>query len=112
MSEPHHAAQLDELWTRVLDAWDDDKSHAALLEFALRAQALPAVAARYRQLVEDPAKGPRARQKLDAVAAAATNMLFSTRTARGRVPPSITLSAFATCALLLAWLAWALWKAH
>jgi len=113
MSEPGEGAELDGLWACVLGAWDDDESHGALLEFALRVQALPAVAARYRMLVDDPAKGQRARQKLDALAAAATNMLLSTRTPRSRgVPVSITLSAGATCALLLAWLAWALWRGH
>jgi len=104
---------MDALWAGVLGAWDDDESHAALLDFAFRAQALPAVAARYRTLVDDPGKGQRARQKLEALATTATNMLLSTRTPRSRgIPLSITLSAGATCALLLAWLAWALWRAH
>lgn len=114
MDEPADDPALDELWRRVLDAWDDEKRHAALLEVALRTQALAAVAARYRSLVGDPEKGARARQKLEGVATAATNLLFSTRTPRAprRVPISITLSAFGTCALLLIWLAWALWGAH
>jgi hypothetical protein len=111
MAEPPGDPALDELWKRVLEAWDDDERHGALVELALRTQALAAIAARYRTLVDDPEKGARARQKLEGVATAATSLLFSTRTPRAprRVPISITLSAFGTCALLLVWLAWALW---
>jgi hypothetical protein len=114
MAEAVGDPALDELWRRVLEAWNDEKRHGALLELALRTQALAAVAARYRTLVDDPEKGARARQKLEGVATAATNLLFSTRTprARRRVPIPITLSAFATCALLLVWLVWALWGAR
>ena len=110
MPEPGGEAGLEELWARVLDAWDDDGSHAALLEFAVRTHALPAIASRYRSLVDEPDKSERARKKLDSVAAAATSMMLATRTPRAaRIPRSITLSALATCGVLLAWLAWALW---
>ena len=44
-------AILDALWARVLEAWDDDKPHHALLEYALRAQKLPEVAGRYGNMV-------------------------------------------------------------
>ena len=37
---------LEALWERALAAWDDDKPHAALLDHAPRAQALPALAGR------------------------------------------------------------------
>lgn len=104
---------LEALWKRVLDAWDDDKAHGALLEHAVRAQALPEVAARYRQLAGDPLRGARAKQKLDAIVVAATQMLLATKTPRpGKTPLPITLSAFAVCFLLLAWLAYALWGRH
>lgn len=113
MVDPAEDAVLEELWARVLDAWDDDKSHGVLLEFAARTQTLAAIAARYRTIADDPARGERARLKLQAIATAATDVMLSTRTPRARrVPPSITLTAFATCALLLAWLAWALWSGH
>ena len=103
-------AVFEALWKRVLDAWDDDRAHAALLEHAVRAQALPELAGRYRALADDPAKGPLAKKKLDAIVVAATNLLFSTKTPPpGRVPLPITLSAFGVCAALLGWLAWALW---
>jgi hypothetical protein len=29
---------LEALWKRVLEAWDDDKTHAALLDHAMRSQ--------------------------------------------------------------------------
>jgi hypothetical protein len=104
---------LDALWKRVLDAWDDDRPHAALLEHALRAQALPVVAGRYRGLTADAVRGTRAKEKLDAVVVAATQMLLSTKTPKpGKTPLPITLSAVAVCLLLLGWLALALLGRH
>jgi len=101
-------AVLDALWKRVLDAWDDDRTHAALLDHALRAERLPDIAGRYRALADDPDKGPVAKKKLDGIVLAATQMLMSMRTPKpGKVPLPITLSAFGICALLLLWLAWA-----
>ncbi len=104
---------LDALWERVLEAWDDERPHGALLEHAVRTQALPEVAARYRRLTDDPARGARAKQRLGAIVVAATQMLLSTKTPKpGKTPLPITLSAFAVALLLLAWLAYALWGRH
>jgi hypothetical protein len=106
-------AVLDALWKRVLDAWDDDKTHAALLDHALRSQRLPDIAGRYRALVGDPDKGALAKKKLDAIVIAATQMLMSMKTPKsGKVPLPITLSAFGICAVLLLWLAWAVFGRH
>jgi hypothetical protein len=102
---------LEALWKRVLEAWDDDRTHTALIEHAVREQQLPEIAGRYRALAEDPDKGALAKKKLDAIVLAATQMLLSMKTPRsGKVPLPITLSAVGVCALLLAWLAWALLK--
>ena len=62
-------------------------------------------------LVEDPEKGAVAKKKLDAIVLAATQMLMAMKTPKpGKgVPIPITLSAFGVCAVLLAWLGWALW---
>jgi hypothetical protein len=101
---------LESLWERALAAWEDDRAHAAVLEYALRTQALPQVAGRYRALVGDPEHGGRAQKRLDALVAAATATLFATKTPRPeKIPLPITLSAFGVCAVLLGWLAWALW---
>jgi hypothetical protein len=101
---------LDALWKRVLEAWDDNATHAALLDYAVRAQALPEIAGRYRALVDDPQRGPVAKKKLDGIVVAATQMLMSMKTPNpGKVPLPITLTAFAVCALMLGWLALALW---
>ncbi|MDP9002257.1 MAG: hypothetical protein M3O46_19360 [Myxococcota bacterium] len=101
---------LDALWMRVLERWDDEHLHAALLELALGTQALPEIAGRYRALVDDPEKGEVAKKKVDAIVIAATQMLMSMRTPKpGKVPLPITLSAFAICMVTLSWLAFALW---
>jgi hypothetical protein len=107
-SPANHA--LDALWQRVLKAWDDDKVHEAVMQYGLRTQSLPELAGRYRQLLDDPGKGARARARIDALVALVTAELAAMKTPRaGRVPVAITLSAFGACALLLGWLGWMLW---
>jgi hypothetical protein len=101
---------LEALWERALAAWDDEKPHAALLEHALRAQALPDLAGRYRALMGDPQRGPAAKKRLDLIVVTATQSLMAMKTPKpARIPLAITLSAFGVCFLLLGWLAWALW---
>jgi hypothetical protein len=110
--EPRDAV-LEALWKRVTEAWDDEKTHGALIEHAMREHRLPEVAGRYRALADDPEKGALAKKKLDAVVLAATQMLLAMKTPKpGKVPVPITLTAFAVSALLLAWLGWALWGHH
>lgn len=104
---------LEALWKRLLEAWDDDKTHAALLDHAIRSQQLPEIAGRYRALSEDSEKGALAKKKLDAIVVAATQMLMSMKTPKpGKTPLPITLSAAGVAALLLGWLAWELWGPH
>ena len=103
-------AILDSLWSRVLEAWDDDKPHHALLEYALRAQKLPEVAGRYRAVKEtEPEKAVRAQKKLDGIVIAATQMLMAMKSPpdRFKLPPAITATFFAVSMLLLAWLGYA-----
>jgi hypothetical protein len=88
-------AGFEALWQRVLDDWDDDKPHAALIEFALRTEQLPEAASRYRALKNDPARAARAQKRLDAIVVAATALMMSMKTPpRTKVPLPITLSAF------------------
>jgi hypothetical protein len=111
---------LEALWTRVIEAWDDERPHAALLEHAIRAQRLPVIAARYRRLADDRdgdgKKAGIAKKQLDAIVERATDALLSIRMPRppkgGATPLPITLSAFGVCLFLLAWLAYAIWGRH
>jgi hypothetical protein len=101
---------LEALWERVSAAWDDEKPHAALLDHALRTQALPELAGRYRSLIDDPERGPTAKKKLDLIVLTATQSLLAMKTPPpAKIPLAITLSAFGVCFLLLAWLGWAIW---
>jgi hypothetical protein len=103
-------AVLEALWARVIERWDDDAAHGAVLDHAVRTHALPDLAGRYRALVDDAERGPVAKKKLDGIVLAATNMLWAMKSPEpGKVPISITLSAFAVCAFLLMLLAWAMW---
>jgi hypothetical protein len=101
---------LDALWGRVLEAWDDDKPHHALLDYALRAQQLPEVAGRYRAIKEkDAEKAARAQKKLDGIVIAATQMMMAMKSPpdRFKVPPAMTATVFAVSLLLVFWLAYA-----
>lgn len=98
---------LDALWKRVLEAWDEDKPHQALLEYALRAQKLPDVAGRYRAIKEsDPEKATRAQKKIDGIVIAATQLLMATKSApeQYKMSPTTTALLFAATLLFLAWL--------
>jgi hypothetical protein len=100
---------LETLWKQVLETWDEDKRHAALLDYALRGGHLPEVAGRYRALKEDPEKGKRAQRQLDAIVLSATQMMLAMKSPeRVRPPASITLSAVGVCVALLGLLAYAL----
>jgi len=99
---------FETLWGRVLEAWDDDKPHAALLEYALKHERLPDAAGRYRALKDDPAKGERAKKKLDGIVVAATQMMLAMKSppARMKVPWQITLTAFLMMAFILVMIAY------
>lgn len=100
-------AVFDALWKRVIAAWDDDKPHQLALSYALEHEMLPEIAGRYRKLVEDPDRGPRAKKKLDAIVVAATQMLMATKTApRQSVPWQWTASAAVFFIVVVAFLAY------
>ncbi len=104
-------AALETLWARVLESWDDDKRHGAVLEYALHANRLPDLGGRYRALKDDPEKGERAKKQIDAIVAAATQMMLAMKTPkRTKPPPGMVLSVAGICVVLLAWLAYALWR--
>lgn len=97
---------FEALWTRALEAWDDEKVHAALLEHALRQEALPTLASRYRALLADEAKGTLAKKRIDALVAAATQMLFAVRTPKPQgIPWPVTAAAGVISLGLLLWVA-------
>jgi hypothetical protein len=106
---------VDPLWDRVLAAWDDDKVHSALIEFAVRTENLPDVAGRYRELKDDPEKGERAKKQLNAIVVAATQMMLATKATRPETikPPWwMTASAAGVCFFLLMLLMYALLRRH
>lgn len=106
-------AVFESLWTRVLEAWDDDKPHAALLDHAVRTQSLPTLAGRYKSLVSDPTRGARAQQRLDALVAAAIAMLESTKMPEiTGTPRSWTLSVAVACLLAIAYVVYRVTSLH
>jgi hypothetical protein len=102
---------FEALWLRVLEAWDDEKTHSAALEYALHAERLPVLAGRYRALKEDPTKGERAQKRLEAIVLAATALMMSMKSPREtKVPLPITLSAVGIFLLAFVFLLYAMWK--
>ena len=106
---------LDALWSRVLEAWDDDKPHQALLEYAIREQKLPDTAGLYRALKDsDPEKAARAQKKLDGIVIAVTQMLMAMKspTERTGVPRSLTITVGVVMVIFLVWLLYAVLHRH
>ncbi len=97
------------LWNRVLEAWDEEKPHQAILQHALDKQMLPELAGRYRGLTEDPEKGARAKKKMDGIVVAATQMLLAMKTpAPTKTPWQWTAFAGITFVVVIGWLAYAM----
>ena len=104
---------FEALWSKVLSSWDDEKTHGALLEYAVSNERLPDAAGRYRALKDDPVKGELATKRLDAIVFAATQLMMSMKTpANAKVPASITLSVFGICLFLIAWVGYAMYGRH
>jgi hypothetical protein len=106
-------AIFEALWKRTVEAWDDDKVHAAILQHALRSERLPDLAGRYRALKDDPEKGARATKKIDGIVVAATQMLMATKTP----PPTKTpwqwnAAAVLMFAIVCGWLFYQLFLPH
>jgi len=100
-------AIMESLWKRVIEAWDDDKPHQAALAYALQTERLPDLAGRYRALLEDAEKGPRAKKKIDGIVVAATQLLMATKTPpREKIPWQWTASVAVACVLVIAFLAY------
>jgi hypothetical protein len=99
--------ELETLWKRVIDHWDDPESHGAFLEFCQREQLLADAAARYRGMANDRERGPDAEKKLKGVAILALQSLEANRA--HDLPPTLprwfstgSIMLFVTIALYMA----------
>ena len=106
-------AIFETLWKRALEAWDDDKPHAALLTYALDSDRLPDLAGRYRALFDDEEKGPRAKKKIDGIVVAATQLMMATKTPpRTKTPWQWTASVAVVMVLVVGFLAYKILLHH
>ncbi len=107
-------ALFEVLWTRCLEAWDDDKPHAALLEHALRTESLPELAGRYRAIKEEGGeRAVRAQKKIDGIVISATQLLMATKTPPRTKPPwQWTAAAAIIFAIVCAFLFYQLFIPH
>jgi len=101
---------FDALWAKVLGAWDDDKAHSTVLDYAVQKEKLPDLAGRYRALKGDPTKADRAQKRLDAIILAATQLMMSMKTTpTTTVPLPITLTMFGIFLFAVGFVAYAMW---
>lgn len=98
---------FDTLWSRVEEAWDDDKTHTAILEYAMRKEMLPALAGRYRKVKDEGSdRSPRAEKKIQAIVIALTNVMMAHKTPpRQKVPWQLTVSVGIACLLVVLYVA-------
>lgn len=112
-AEEPQDALFEALWKRVLESWDDDKPHVAILEHAVRNERMPELAGRYRAQKEVPGREERAKKKLDGIIVAATQMLMATKTDRDeKAPWQLTAAVGVICVLVLVWVARKVFGAH
>ena len=96
---------FDTLWGRVLETWEDDKPHNAILDYALKSERLPELAGKYKDLKEDPEKGARAKKRMDGIVIAATQMMMAMKTPpRTKTPWQWTFSVALIAAFVCGWL--------
>ena len=102
---------FDALWEKVLEDWDDEKRHAAVLQYALTTELLPDLAGRYRAVQDDAVKGALAKKRIDAIVSTATQMLMAVKSPP---PPKsnkwLTFTAAVMAAIVFSVLAWMLVK--
>jgi hypothetical protein len=72
--------ELEALWKRVLDGWEQDRAHGAFLEHCQQSGQLAEAAARYRGMVGDRQRGELAKKRLEGVAVLAIAALEASRT--------------------------------
>jgi len=73
-------AALEALWKSVLDRWDDERAHAAFVEYCRTTEQLAEAAARYRGMKGDRDRSEVAEKRLAGIAIIALAMLETTRT--------------------------------
>jgi hypothetical protein len=76
MTDPN----LERLWKRVLDDWDNEACHGAFLEHCQTTDQLLEAAVRYRGMAGDRDRGEIAQKRLGGVTLLAMAKLESTRT--------------------------------
>ena len=101
------SATFTMLWDNVVARWDDDKAHAAFLEFASSKGELPEAAGRYRAIQDEKSdRSELATKKLGAIMAIAMQLMAQERTDPQKKPPKwLTLLVFLVSAAIVLWVA-------
>lgn len=76
------APDVEALWKRTIDDWENEKVHGALLEYCDRTNQLVEAAVRYRGMSADRDRSERAEKQLKAISVLALARLEATRTSR------------------------------
>ena len=90
-------AALEALWKSVLDHWDEERIHAAFLEYCRTTEKLGEAGTRYRGMKGDRGRSEVAEKRLAAIAIIALSMLEATRTRARPRPRKLGSLLLATC---------------
>lgn len=100
---------LDALWERVIEDWDNPKSHDAFLQMAVDRGALGQAAHWYRTQIENEDRRELAEKKLKASVLIATQAMEASKTVRSvQTPRWVVVAAASVCVLAVGLLLWAL----
>jgi hypothetical protein len=81
---------LEAHWKAVLDDWEDDAKHGALLEYCQKSDQLLEAAVRYRGMAGDRSRGASANKRLGAISLLAIAKLEATRSVPRRSMPTVS----------------------
>ena len=95
-------AAFEALWKRVLDDWEDERSHGAFLEYCQAADLLAEAAARYRGMKGDRNRSAIAEKRLAGIAIVALAKLHATRSPATRPGRRLGALILAGCFALAA----------
>jgi hypothetical protein len=96
---------LEAVWAKVLDAWDDPAAHRRFLTLAAATRRLAFAGSRYRQVKEsdpDPLRRQEADRRIDEILALAMSSLELEKTRPSRARSRIEWIAYGVSAVLTA----------
>jgi hypothetical protein len=97
---------FEQLWTRTLEDWGNQKMHDALLDLAKAQEKLADLGGRYRVIVEaNDERSAYAKKRIDAIVITVTFMLTAAKTEPKQAPKWFKWVVMLVCGSVIAWVA-------